>query len=104
MTCRLQSHQPLPLINYPYPKNRTQLVKWIDEAFEAREDEEKRKSIKNGRRKLKRNLSLTQLGGRQAVKPPSDGSFSATDTASIAAGAVVGASRKAVPRKPYLFC
>ena len=89
---------------YPYPKNRTQLVKWIDEAFEAREDEEKRKSIKNGRRKLKRNLSTTQLGGRQAVKPPSDGSFSGTDTASIAAGAVVGASRKAVPRKPYLFC
>ena len=42
---------------HPYPKNRTQLSKWVDQAFEAREDEGKRNSIKNGRRKLKRNLS-----------------------------------------------
>ena len=88
---------------YPYPKNRTQLAKWIDEAFEAREDEDKRKSIKNGRRKLKRNLSTTQLGGRQAMKPQSGGSYSSTDAAGVGVAAAAETSRTAVPRKPYLF-
>ena len=88
---------------YPYPKNRTQLVKWIDEAFEARQDEEKCKAIKNGRRKLKRNLSLTQLGGRQAMKPTSDGSFPETLAAASTPAAAAALSRSAGPRKPYLF-
>lgn len=41
---------------YPYPKTKTQLAKWIDDAFEARESAEKRALVKNGRRKLRRNL------------------------------------------------
>ena len=49
---------------FPYPKNRTQLVKWVDEAFESRENQEKRDSIKNGRRKLRRNLSPNQPSDR----------------------------------------
>ena len=87
---------------YPYPKNRTQLAKWIDQAFEAREDEGKRDSIKNGRRKLKRNLSPTQTAGRPTVQPVSDGSY--TDANGVAeAGATAGVISTATPRKPYLY-
>ena len=60
---------------YPYPQSRTRLAKWIDEAFEARDDEEKRKSIKNGRPKLKRNLSTSQPAGRPSIEPKPDGSY-----------------------------
>ena len=47
---------------YPYPTNKTQLTKWIGGAFDARDDEDQCRSIKNGRRKLKRNLSPSQPG------------------------------------------
>ena len=86
---------------YPYPKNRTQLSKWIDEAFEAREDEGKRNSIKNGRRKLRRNLSSSQTGGRPPVQPKPDGSHTGPEVGT-AAGVVAGVTSAATPRKPYL--
>ena len=87
---------------YPYPKSRTQLSKWIDQAFESREDEGKRNSIKNGRRKLKRNLSTGQTAGRSAAQPSSDGSY--TESNGIAeAGVTAGVTSTATPRKPYLY-
>ena len=88
---------------YPYPKNRTQLAKWIDQAFEAREDQRKRDSIKNGRRKLRRNLSPTQTAGRPAIQPALDGSYREPN-GKAKAGATAGViSRAATPRKPYLY-
>ena len=87
---------------YPYPKNRTQLAKWIDVAFEAREDEDKRNSIKNGRRKLRRNLSLSQTAGRPAVQPSSDGSYPGPSGMSNAGG-TAGVISTATPRKQYLY-
>ena len=87
---------------YPYPKSRTQLSKWIDQAFLAREDKDKRSSIKNGRTKLKRNLSLSQPAGRASVRPTSDGSYSKPQNATNAT-AVGAASRSASPRKHYLY-
>ena len=87
---------------YPYPKNRTQLAKWIDQAFESREDENKRASIKNGRRKLRRNLSPTQTAGRPVVQSSPDGSYTEPNgSAQVGATAAV-TSRGATPRKPYL--
>ena len=86
---------------YSYPVNKTQLAKWIDEAFEARQDEDKRDSIKNGRPKLKRNLSPSQTAGRPLSQPKSDGSpTEANATRPTAAAAAI--SRSAEPRKPYL--
>ena len=87
---------------YPYPKNRAQLSKWIADAFEAREDEDKRKSIKNGRTKLKRNLSPSQPAGRSAIKPNADGSFSKSSSVAGAASTAT-ASRRVTPCKPYLY-
>ena len=87
---------------YPYPKNKAKLSKWIDEAFEAREDEDKRKSIRNGRTKLKRNLSRSQPADRSSIRPNADGSFSKpVSVAGIASTAA--ASRRVTPRKPYLY-
>ena len=87
---------------YPYPKNKVQLSKWIDDAFEAREDEDKRKSIRNGRTKLKRNLSPSQPADRSTVRPKPDGSFS--KSMSAASIALAGeTSRRVTPRKPYLY-
>lgn len=90
---------------YPYPKNQTQLSYWIDEAFKAREDEKRRGLIKNGRRKLRRNLSPDQPAGRPNAQPKPDGSYSdpnkATRVAGIAAG-TLAAARSATPRPPYL--
>ena len=90
---------------YPYPKNRTQLANWIDEAFDAREDEDKRKSIKNGRPKLKRNLSSSQPADRPSVAPKSDGSYTDPNTLARAAALATGSavSRSAAPRPPYLY-
>ena len=87
---------------YPYPKNRTQLAKWIDQAFDAREDEGKRDSIKNGRRKLRRNLSPSQTAGRPAVQASSDGSYTESNGEAMA-GATAGVISTATPRKPYLY-
>ena len=87
---------------YAYPKNRTQLAKWIDQAFDAREDEGKRDSIKNGRRKLRRNLSPSQTAGRPAVQPSSDGSYTESGGEAMA-GATAGVISTATPRKPYLY-
>lgn len=87
---------------YPYPKNRTQLANWIDEAFEAREDEDKRELITNGRRRLRRNLSPSQTAGRPAVNPSSDGSYT-NPNGSAMAGVSAGVISTATPRKPYLF-
>jgi hypothetical protein len=92
---------------YPYPKNRTQLSNWIEEAFKAREDEKQRELIKNGRRKLRRNLSPDQPAGRPTVQPKPDGSYSdpnkAARTAAVATG-TAAATRSATPRPPYLHC
>ena len=88
---------------YPYPKNRTQLANWIDDAFEAREDQAKRRSIKNGRRKLKRNLSLDQTAGRPSVPPKSDGSYHGPNGTNNNAQAGNMGTASAVPRKPYLY-
>ena len=88
---------------HPYPKNRTQLSKWVDQAFEAREDEGKRNSIKNGRRKLKRNLSPSQTAGRPAVQPSSDGSYVDPNGKAKAGVAAPLIARSATPRKPYLY-
>ena len=88
---------------HPYPKNRTQLSKWIDQAFGAREDEGKRNSIKNGRRKLKRNLSPSQTAGRPAVQPSSDGSYTDPNGKAKAGVAAPLITRSATPRKPYLY-
>ena len=41
---------------YPYPNDREQLFRWIEEAFMAREDDGMCRRVKNGRVKLKRNL------------------------------------------------
>ena len=87
---------------YPYPKNRTQLAKWIDQAFDAREDQGKRDSIKNGRRKLRRNLSPSQTAGRPAVQPSSDGSYTESNGEAMA-GATAAVISTATPRKPYLY-
>lgn len=90
---------------FPYPKNRTQLVKWIDEAFESRENQEKRDSIKNGRRKLRRNLSPNQPADRPSVGPKSDGSYTNPNAVSsaVAAATGTGISSSARPRPPYLY-
>ena len=90
---------------YPYPKNQTQLAKWIDEAFDAREDEEKRKSIKNGRPKRKRNLSPSEIAGRSSVSPKPDGSYSDPNALARAAAIATGSavSRSAAPRPPHLY-
>lgn len=88
----------------PFPKNRTQLAKWIEQAFESREDKDKRGLIKNGRRKLRRNLSVSQTAGRKPVPPSSDGSYGKPKrVAETAASASVMATRSATPRKPYLY-
>ena len=86
---------------YSYPVIKTQLAKWIDEAFEARQDENKRDSIKNGRPKLKRNLSPSQTAGRPLSQPKSDGSPTEANAARPTAAAAA-ISRSAEPRKPYL--
>ena len=90
---------------YPYPKNRTQLTNWIDEAFEAREDEGKRSSIKNGRPKLKRNLSESQPAGRPSVGPKSDGAYSdptaVASAVTTATGTAISSATR--PRPPYLY-
>ena len=88
---------------YPYPKNRTQLAKWIDQAFEAREDKDKRDLIKNGRRKLRRNLSPSQNAGRQPVQPESDGSYTKPKGQAKPVAAAALTTRSATPRKPYLY-
>ena len=86
---------------YPYPQNRAQLTNWIDQAFAAREDEGKRASIKNGRRKLRRNLSPNQPAGRPPVQPKSDGSCT-EPTGKGKAGFMAGVtSSSVIPRKPY---
>ena len=87
---------------YSYPKDRAQLIKWIDAAFEAREDEAKRRSIKNGRRKLKKNLSPSQTAGRPSVKPNSDGSCTEQIGEAHVGASAAFISRPIVPRKPYL--
>ena len=84
---------------YPYPNNRAQLAKWIDQAFESREDKDKRELIKNGRR----NLSASQTAGRKPVQPSSDGSYAKPKTVAETGAAAVAATRPATPRKPYLF-
>ncbi len=89
--------------SYSYPKNRTQLAKWIDQAFEAREDEGKRDSVKNGRRKLRRNLSPSQTAGRQAVQPSPDGSYTEPNGQAEAVATAALITRSATPRKPYLY-
>ena len=88
---------------YPYPEDKAQLIKWIDEAFEAREDEAKRRSIKNGRRKLKRSLSPSQTADRPSYKPTPGGSYAEQkgNAHVIVPPAVI--SRPTVPRKPYLY-
>ena len=88
---------------YSYPKNRTQLAKWIDQAFEVREDKDKRDSIKNGKPKLKRNLSPNQTAGRQAVQPNSDGSYTNPKGQAESGAAAALTTRSATPRKPYLY-
>ena len=87
---------------YPYPQNRTQLSKWIEQAFEAREDEDKRSSIRNGRGKLRRNLSPSQTGGRPTSQPSSDGSY-AQPGGKAKASATASVISTATPRKPYLY-
>ena len=88
---------------YPYPKNRMELAKWIDEAFQSREDEALKQAIKNGRRKLRRNLSLSQVGGRRAVRPVRGGSSQLGKKVANAVGGVTGtgASYVVKPRRPY---
>ena len=88
---------------YPYPKNRTQLAVWIDHAFVAREDEGQRNSIKNGRRKLKRNLSPSQTAGRPSVQPSSDGSYTDQNGKGKAGVTTPLITSSAIPRKPYLW-
>ena len=88
----------------PYPKSRAQLTKWIEEAYQAREDEEKCKLIKNGRTKLKRNLSLDKPGSRPSLAPKDDGSNTSQNAF---AGITVATTsrpdtRTATPRPPYL--
>lgn len=56
---------------YPYPNNREQLFRWIEAAFRSREDPETHQQIKNGRRKLKRNLN--NHNDRASRKPESPG-------------------------------
>ena len=87
---------------YPCPKNRTQLSKWIDEAYESRQDENKRKSIKNGRRKLKRNLSPEQTAGRPMVSPRQDGSYFKLNRNAATTSATAAYSSSVTPRRPYL--
>ena len=88
---------------YSYPKNRTQLAKWIDQAFEARQDEDKRDSIKNGKPKLKRNLSPSQTVSRQTAQPTSDGSCTESNGQTASAATAPFITRSATPRKPYLY-
>ena len=87
---------------YPYPKTRTQLSMWIDDAFESRESEEKRKLIKNGRRKLRRNLYRSQLAGRTEVAPSSNGKRNQNRLAGATGMTMPGSRRSVTPRRPYL--
>lgn len=90
---------------YPYPTNKTQLTKWIGEAFAAREDEGQRGLIKNGRRKLRRNLSPSQPADRTSAKPKLDGSYTDSNASTNAAAIATStaASRSVPPRRPYLY-
>lgn len=89
---------------YPYPKNQAQLTKWIEEAYQAREDEEKCKLIKNGRTKLKKNLSLSQPGSRPSLAPKDDGSYTAQNAFAGITVTTTGRTetRTTTPRPPYL--
>ena len=86
---------------YPYPKSKEQLSKWIDEAFESRESEEKRKLIKNGRRKLRRNLSSGQSAGRSEISPSSNGGCNSHSDKPTNASSF-SSPRSVTPRRPYL--
>ena len=89
---------------YPYPKNARVLSRWIDEAFDAREDSERRKLIKNGRVKMKRNRNENNdLAGRSKVVPIPDGSSpSGRRDSGRSSGVAVGpVSRSVTPRSPY---
>lgn len=85
---------------FPYPKNKTQLSKWIDDAFEYRESETKRNLVKNGRRKLRRNLSPQQPADRPEVQPGSASERSINRAAAVATAA--SSSRSVAPKRPYL--
>ena len=85
---------------YPYPKNRTQLDSWIEEAFEARKH--KPDTIKNGRRKLRRNLSPGQAAGRKPAKADSGNSRPERYVQSATGASAPAVTRSATPRKPYL--
>ena len=87
---------------FTYPKSRTQLAKWIEQAFESRGDKDKRDLIKNGRPKLRRNLSASQTAGRKPVQPSSDGSYAKPKRVAETGAAAATATRSATPRKPYL--
>lgn len=59
---------------YPYPKNKAQLQKWIDEAYAARS--EKANLIKNSKRKLRRNLNPNNdAGNKPEFSPNAEGSY-----------------------------
>lgn len=85
---------------YPYPTSKAQLSKWIDDAFENRESAEKRDLVKNGRRKLRRNLSPDQPVSRPVVQPSSTGGRNVNRAAATATA--TSSSRSVAPRRPYL--
>ena len=89
---------------YPYPKNRAQLAKWVEEAYQAREDEAKRKLVRNSRTKLKRNLSLEKPGSRPSLAPKDDGSYTGQNAFAGITFATTSRpdTRAATPRPPYL--
>ena len=86
---------------YPYPKNKTQIQKWIDEAYDARS--EKTDLIKNSRRKLKRNLNPnSDAGNKPEFSPNNDGSYNHPNQETNKTHRSNTATTTFTPRKPYL--
>lgn len=86
---------------YPYPKNKTQLRKWLDEVFAARS--EKTDLIKNSRRKLKRNLNPnSDAGNKPEFSPNADGSYNNPYQETNKTHRTSAPTSAFTPRKPYL--
>ena len=88
---------------YPYPNDREQLFRWIEEAFRAREDDEMCGRVRNGRVKLKRNLhEHNDRADRVQETPASPRSSGGAGNAGLSsAGGAAAGSRSVTPRRPY---
>ena len=89
---------------YPYPKNRAQLAKWIEQAFESRKDKDKRESDQEREAETQAE-PLGEPDRWQKTRPAILRRFvrQAEESSRDRSGGRNAATRSATPRKPYLF-